>query len=127
MSPPSNVRWCLWIMLAVLVWGAFHAVGAFFMNGHPMRLVVVLGAVEAFLLFWLAMLVWRSGWRPRSTLPSLLAMTAGAAVVTALATPLVRTAAAFHSVGMTIAVFATVCLAIVLAVWLLEQAVLNDS
>ncbi len=40
------------IMLGVLVWGAFHAVGAYLLNYNPWRPVMVLGATLAFLGFW---------------------------------------------------------------------------
>lgn len=51
------------IMLGVLAWGLFHAVGAYWnytTNSNPWRFVVVLGFVLAFLLFWLLMLSARS-------------------------------------------------------------------
>lgn len=51
------------IMLGVLAWGLFHAVGAYWnfsTNSNPWRFVVVLGFVLAFLLFWLTMLAARN-------------------------------------------------------------------
>lgn len=54
-----------WIVLAVFVWGAVHAAGAY-LNYHrtdnPWRVaraIVVLLSVEGFLAFWLVLLLWR--------------------------------------------------------------------
>ena len=47
------------IVLAVLAWGVFHAVGAYMLNHNPWRAVMVLGCVAAFLGFWGAMLAAR--------------------------------------------------------------------
>ena len=49
------------IMLAVLVWGIFHAVGAFGYNQSPWRAVMVLVCTLGFLGFWLIMLSVRAG------------------------------------------------------------------
>jgi len=54
--PPGAERLITWIMLGIVAWGVFHAVGAWRFNHDPRRLVVVLGCVAAFLGFWLAML-----------------------------------------------------------------------
>jgi hypothetical protein len=44
------------IMAAVFGWGIFHAVGAYRLNHHPGRALMVLGCVTAFLGFWRLML-----------------------------------------------------------------------
>lgn len=52
-------RVMLWIMLAVLAWGAFHALGAFLNHedrANPVRPLIVLACVVAFNAFWLALL-----------------------------------------------------------------------
>jgi protein-S-isoprenylcysteine O-methyltransferase Ste14 len=49
----------LLIVVAVLAWGVFHAVGAFTLNHNPWRAVMVVGCVAAFLGFWGAMLAAR--------------------------------------------------------------------
>lgn len=54
MEPNKKVLWG--IMLAVLTWGAFHAVGAYRFNHNPWRGVVVMACVLGFLGFWAAML-----------------------------------------------------------------------
>jgi len=46
-------------MIAIVVWGCLHAVGAWQLNHDPRRLLVVLGCVAGFLGFWLAMLAAR--------------------------------------------------------------------
>jgi len=53
-------RTILLIMAAVLVWGVFHGLGAYFFNHNPWRFAVVLGCVLAFLGFWAAMLASRN-------------------------------------------------------------------
>ena len=40
-------------------WGIFHAIGAWRFNNNPLRAVVVLACVGAFLGFWMAMLAVR--------------------------------------------------------------------
>jgi protein-S-isoprenylcysteine O-methyltransferase Ste14 len=47
------------IVLSVLAWGVFHAVGAYTLNHNPWRAVMVVGCVAAFLGFWGAMLASR--------------------------------------------------------------------
>lgn len=47
------------IMLAVLAWGVFHAVGAYRLNDNPWRAVMVLGCSLAFLGIWSLALVRR--------------------------------------------------------------------
>ncbi len=44
------------IMVSVLGWGIFHAVGAYLFNYHIGRPLMVLGCVAAFLAFWGLML-----------------------------------------------------------------------
>jgi CHASE2 domain-containing sensor protein len=59
-QPPADAeRLIRWIMLAILVWGGFHAVGAWTLNHDARRPLVVLACVFAFLGFWLAMLAVR--------------------------------------------------------------------
>jgi len=42
-----------------VVWGIFHAIGAWRLNHNPLRAVVVLACVGAFLGFWMTMLAVR--------------------------------------------------------------------
>jgi CHASE2 domain-containing sensor protein len=59
-SHPGAERIILWIMVGVVAWGLFHAIGAWRLNHDPRRMLVVLGCVAAFLGFWLTMLAaWR--------------------------------------------------------------------
>jgi hypothetical protein len=58
-SPPGAERILAWIMAALVVWGLFHAVGAWMLNHDARRPLVVLTCVAAFLGFWLAMLAAR--------------------------------------------------------------------
>ncbi len=51
-----NVRLIVLIILGVLAWGTFHAVGAYYFNHDIRRPMVVLGCTVAFLGFWLLML-----------------------------------------------------------------------
>ena len=55
-SPPGAEKIIRWIMVGVLAWGVFHAVGAWRLNQDPRRMLVVLGCVAAFLGFWAVML-----------------------------------------------------------------------
>jgi hypothetical protein len=48
-----------WIVLGIVAWGIFHAVGAWQFNHNPLRGVVVLACVAAFLGFWMTMLAVR--------------------------------------------------------------------
>ncbi|MCS5617413.1 MAG: hypothetical protein O3C39_07525 [Planctomycetota bacterium] len=48
-----------WVALAILAWGIFHAIGAWRFNHNPLRAVVVLVCVGAFLGFWMVMLAAR--------------------------------------------------------------------
>jgi hypothetical protein len=54
--PPGAERLLRWIMIGIVVWGAFHAFGAWTLNHDARRPLVVLSCVAAFLGFWLAML-----------------------------------------------------------------------
>ena len=47
------------IMLALVGWGVFHAIGAWTLNYDARRPLVVLACVFGFLGFWLAMLAAR--------------------------------------------------------------------
>jgi predicted ferric reductase len=55
--PAGAWRLILGIMAAIVVWGLFHAIGAWRLNNDVRRLFVVLGCVAAFLGFWGALLV----------------------------------------------------------------------
>lgn len=44
------------IMVSVMGWGIFHAVGAYRLNNHPGRALMVLACVSGFLGFWGLML-----------------------------------------------------------------------
>ncbi len=56
-APDSDrMRIIRWVAVGVLGWGIFHAIGAWRFNNNPLRAVVVLACVGAFLGFWLAML-----------------------------------------------------------------------
>ncbi|MBA4017627.1 MAG: hypothetical protein C0483_10680 [Pirellula sp.] len=55
-----NVRLIVLIILGVLAWGTFHAVGAYYFNHDVRRPLMVLGCTVAFLGFWLVMLRSRS-------------------------------------------------------------------
>jgi hypothetical protein len=63
MTARSNLadaeRMIRWIMLAIVGWGAVHAVGAWRFNHDARRPLVVLGCVLAFLGFWSLMLAAR--------------------------------------------------------------------
>jgi RsiW-degrading membrane proteinase PrsW (M82 family) len=56
---PDAVRIIRWVVLGVLAWGIFHALGAWRFNNNPLRAVVVLACVAAFIGFWLTMLAVR--------------------------------------------------------------------
>jgi hypothetical protein len=47
------------IMVAVMAWGAFQAVGAYRLNHNPWRPLMVMGCVLGFLGFWALMLASR--------------------------------------------------------------------
>jgi CHASE2 domain-containing sensor protein len=59
--PAGAWRVILGIMLAILAWGLFHALGAWRLNHDIRRTFVVLGCVAAFLGFWGVLLAakWR--------------------------------------------------------------------
>ena len=44
------------IMVGVLLWGAFHAVGAFLLNYNPWRPLMVLACTLVFLCTWALLL-----------------------------------------------------------------------
>ncbi len=56
---PDAERIIRWIMVAIVIWGCVHAVGAWRLNNDPRRMLVVLACVAAFLGFWAAMLAAR--------------------------------------------------------------------
>ncbi len=62
-APPETFRDRVaiirWIVLAIVAWGIFHAIGAWQFNHNPLRGVVVLVCVAAFLGFWMTMLAVR--------------------------------------------------------------------
>lgn len=49
----------LWIVLGLVAWGLFHAVGAYRFNHNPWRGVVVFSATAAFLGVWALLLAHR--------------------------------------------------------------------
>ena len=58
-SSPGAERIIAWIMVGLVVWGLFHAAGAWTLNHDPRRPLIVIACVAAFLGFWLAMLAAR--------------------------------------------------------------------
>jgi hypothetical protein len=58
-TPPGAERLIAWIMGAIVVWGLFHAAGAWMLNHDPRRPLIVLACVAAFLGFWTALLAAR--------------------------------------------------------------------
>jgi CHASE2 domain-containing sensor protein len=58
-TPPDAGRWILWIMAAIVLWGLFHATGAWRLNHDPRRALVVIVCVAAFLGFWGGLLALR--------------------------------------------------------------------
>jgi hypothetical protein len=46
-------------MLGIVLWGGFHAIGAYRYNHNVYRAVMVVACVAGFLGFWLAMLAAR--------------------------------------------------------------------
>jgi CHASE2 domain-containing sensor protein len=55
-APPGADRIIRWIMVAIVVWGAILAVGAWTLNHDIRRPIMVMACVLGFLGFWLAML-----------------------------------------------------------------------
>lgn len=56
----DRARIIRWVVAGIVVWGIFHAIGAWRLNHDPRRMLVVLGCVAAFLGFWAVMLAsWR--------------------------------------------------------------------
>jgi len=58
-TPPGAERILFWIMVALVVWGLFHAIGAWTLNHDARRALIVLACVAMFLGFWLALLASR--------------------------------------------------------------------
>jgi len=58
-TPPGAERILAWIMGGLVVWGLFHAFGAWTLNHDPRRPLVVIACVAAFLGFWRALLAVR--------------------------------------------------------------------
>jgi hypothetical protein len=58
-SPPGAERILTGIMVAIVVWGLFHAAGAWMLNHDARRPLIVIACVAAFLGFWLALLASR--------------------------------------------------------------------
>jgi len=58
-SPPGAERILAGIMVALVVWGIFHALGAWTLNHDARRPLIVLACVASFLGFWLALLAAR--------------------------------------------------------------------
>ena len=59
-TPPGAERIIRLIISGLIVWGIAQAVGAYTLNYNPLRPLIVLACVAAFLGFWLMLLaVWR--------------------------------------------------------------------
>ena len=61
-EPPvanDRARIIRWVVAGIVVWGIFHAIGAWRFNHNPLRAVVVLACVAAFVGFWMTMLAVR--------------------------------------------------------------------
>lgn len=58
-EPEDRPKIIRWIVLAIVAWGLFHALGAWRFNHNPLRAVVVLVCVAVFLGFWMTMLAVR--------------------------------------------------------------------
>ncbi len=56
---PGGERLLRLIMVGIVAWGVFQAVGAWTLNHDARRPLIVLACVAAFLGFWLAMLAVR--------------------------------------------------------------------
>ena len=55
----DRARIIRWVVAGIVVWGIFHAIGAWRFNHNPLRAVVVLACVAAFVGFWMTMLAVR--------------------------------------------------------------------
>lgn len=51
--------WIALIVVGLVAWGIFHAIGAYQFNHNPWRAAVVVACSAAFVAFWLAMLASR--------------------------------------------------------------------
>jgi hypothetical protein len=59
-TPPGAERIIRLIISGLIVWGIAQAIGAYTLNYNPLRPLIVLACVAAFLGFWLTLLaVWR--------------------------------------------------------------------
>ncbi len=59
-TPPGAERIIRLIIGGLVVWGIAQAIGAYTLNYNPLRPLIVLACVAAFLGFWLILLgVWR--------------------------------------------------------------------
>lgn len=59
-TPPGAERLIRLIIGGLVVWGVAQAIGAYTLNYNPLRPLIVLACVAAFLGFWLVLLaVWR--------------------------------------------------------------------
>jgi hypothetical protein len=54
-----------WVVAGIVVWGIFHAIGAWRFNHNPLRAVVVLACVASFIGFWMTMLAVRQRRLPK--------------------------------------------------------------
>jgi hypothetical protein len=54
---PSHQSRLIWLLIvAVLAWGIYHAVGAYRLNHNPYRALVVMLCVGGYLGFWILLL-----------------------------------------------------------------------
>ncbi len=54
---PSHQSRLIWLLiLAVLAWGIYHAIGAYLLNHNPYRALVVMVCVGGYLAFWMLLL-----------------------------------------------------------------------
>ena len=58
MTPDTwKLRTIAFVVVGILAWGVFHAIGAYRFNHDPRRGLIVLACVLSFLAFW-GLLLW---------------------------------------------------------------------
>jgi hypothetical protein len=59
-TPPGAARIIRLIIGGLIIWGIAQAIGAYTLNYNPLRPLIVLACVAAFLGFWLSLLaIWQ--------------------------------------------------------------------